>query len=80
MTDLTQAERVERFIRANPGSTTMQIQLGCDPFISNPRARISDLRAKGIDVVCEKRPDGRDGFRIRERRPVLTGEQQALAL
>ena len=77
---MTQAERVERFIRANPGCTTMQIQRGCDPWISNPRARMSDLRARGVDVVCEKRPDGREGFRIREPRRADTGEQIGLPL
>jgi hypothetical protein len=61
---MTQTERVKRFIERNPGCTTMQIQLGCQPFISNPRARISDLRAQGINVVARKRRDGVDGYWI----------------
>jgi hypothetical protein len=67
---MTQTERVKRFIERNPGCTTMQIQLGCQPFISNPRARISDLRAQGINVVCRKRRDGLEGFTIDKTRPV----------
>jgi len=28
--------------------------------------RVSDLRAEGIHVACAKRPDGRDGYSVRE--------------
>lgn len=75
----TQAERVLAYIRANPGCTTMQIQLGLVPFISNPRARISDLRAAGYVVDCVK--DGNhEGYFLRAPRPVDTGVQPRLGL
>ena len=64
---MTQAARLLAFIRANPDCTTMDIQLGMRPFLANPRARISDLRAAGVDIVCLRRSDGRLGYRIREQ-------------
>ncbi len=71
---LTQCGRLLAFIRENPSCTTMEITLGLAPFVANPRARISDLRITyGIDVVCEKRPDGYEGFRVRERGPLTLG-------
>jgi hypothetical protein len=63
----TQAGRLLAFIRANPGCTTMDIQLGMRPFIANPRARISDLRAAGIVVDCRKDDRGVARYTVRER-------------
>jgi len=51
---MTQNERVLAFIQANPGCTTMELQLALRPFVSNPRARISDLRASGHPIDVEK--------------------------
>jgi hypothetical protein len=59
---MTQNERVLRFIRSNPGCTALDIAHGCSPWISNPRARISDLRKQGVVIDCEK---GR--FTVREQ-------------
>lgn len=77
---MTQSERVRRYIAAHPLVSTMELQLALRPFVSNPRARISDLRAAGIDVACVARTDGQRGYVIKERRPVTQGEQQAMAL
>lgn len=72
---MTQRDRLLAFLRANPGATTMQIQLGMRPFLANPRARISDLRASGIEVVCRK-VDGVSRFYVVEARPEpIWGEQ-----
>lgn len=40
----------------------MELQQYLTPFVSNPRARISDLRAAGNVIVCRKRSDGQRGF------------------
>lgn len=78
---MTQTKRVIEFIRTHPDCTTMELTLALSPFVSNPRARISDARAQGIEIVCERRSDGRLGYRIADPRPaVLRGEQEVLAL
>ena len=78
---MTQTDRIVAFIRANPGCTTMQIQYGLEPFVANPRGRISDARAQGVAIECRKRADGRLGYYIREARPApLSGQQESLAL
>lgn len=66
----TQAQRVLAFIEANPGCTTMDIQLGLSPFVSNPRARISDLRIAGHVIDCDK---DRDGIARYHARPATPG-------
>ena len=63
---MTQCARILAFLRANPGATTMELQLALRPFVSNPRARISDLRARGHTVECRRRVDGFEGFWVRE--------------
>lgn len=63
---MTQVERLLAYLRANPGATTMELQLALRPFVSNPRARISDARARGIDIECVKRGDGQCGFVVHE--------------
>ena len=79
---MTQTDRIVAFIRANPGCTTMQIQFGLDPFVANPRGRISDARAAGFDVVCARRSDGRLGYTVREAHRIepLTGQQESAGL
>lgn len=59
---MTQTERVVRFVADNPGCTILDITRGLDPFVANPRARISDARANGHNIVCRRRGDGRNGF------------------
>ena len=59
----------------------MEIQLALEPFVSNPRARISDLRKAGHVIRLAKRPsDGREGYVDWPEATVTTGEQQALSL
>ncbi len=71
---LTQNGRVLRFLREHPGATVQECAAAMEPWISNIRARHSDLRITyGIDVICEKRPDGYEGFRVRERGPLTLG-------
>jgi hypothetical protein len=72
---VTQNDRVLAYLRAHPGSTAMELSLGIEPYISNVRARISDLRlTHGIEIEARKREDGRVGFFV-----VQPG-QQALGL
>jgi hypothetical protein len=68
---MTQSDRVLAYLRQHPLATVMELSFGLQPFVANPRARISDLRAAGYVVRPEKRPDGRTGFRVVEA-PVQT--------
>ncbi len=61
---MTQAEALERYLRQHPGASSLEITLALS--IVNVTGRVSDLRARGLVVACEKRPDGRDGYRIVE--------------
>lgn len=63
---MTQNERVLAFLRANPCATALDIAHGCHPWVSNPRARISDLRAAGYVIEPRKRTDGKTGFVVVE--------------
>ena len=63
---MTQSERVLAFLRSHPGATIMELSFGLQPFVANPRARISDLRAAGYTVEPRKRDDGRTGFVVVE--------------
>lgn len=72
--EATQNERVLAYLRAHPGATAMELAHGCSPWVSNPRARISDLRANGYRVDMVKREDGRNGFVVVEPVPVASGQ------
>lgn len=62
---MTQADRLLRWLRANPGSSSLEITRSLD--IVNVTGRVSDLRKRpGIDIDCRKRPDGRDGYWVSE--------------
>lgn len=63
---MTQAERVLEFIRTHPACSTMELQYGLDPFVANPRARISDLRAAGYHIECVRDEDGVQRYRVVE--------------
>lgn len=75
---MTQTERLIAYLRTHPLASGLEIISA----LSLPKytSRISDARALGVQIVCETRADGRKGYRIVEPRPVLTGEQQAMAL
>ena len=62
----TQNGRVLAYLRSHPGSTVMECVRAMDPWISNVRARHSDLRALGFDVRPETRSDGQVGFSVVE--------------
>lgn len=69
----TQVERLIRYLRANPGASSLEIIRDC--LIVNTTGRISDIRAlPGYDVRCAKRRDGYDGYWLVEPRPVTQGE------
>jgi hypothetical protein len=60
----TQTERLRRYLYANPGASGMEIitTLRLPKYTS----RISDLRAQGVDVRCERGRDGVRRYRIVE--------------
>ena len=62
----TQNGRVLAYIRSHPGATVMECARAMDPYVSNVRARHSDLRVRGFDIRAEKRADGHDGFTLHE--------------
>jgi hypothetical protein len=57
----TQTERLIRYLRSNPGASSLEIVRDC--LIVNTTGRISDIRAlPQYDVECRRRRDGRDGY------------------
>lgn len=76
---MTQTARLVEYLRTHPQATGLEIVRA----LSLPKytSRISDARAAGIDIVCERRSDGRLGYRVVESRPApLSGTQEAMAL
>lgn len=65
---MTQTDKLERYLRHHPGASSLEITI--DLGIVNTTGRVSDLRARGLDVVCRKRADGRDGYVIVDPEPV----------
>ena len=65
---MTQTERLVAFLRTHPEATSLEVTMatGC----VNVTGRVSDARAQGIDIRCERRSDGRLGYRIVEPAPV----------
>jgi len=64
----TQTERVVEFIRSHPEASSLEITWACG--VVNVTGRISDARAAGIDIVCERRIDGQQGYTVRDPEPV----------
>ena len=62
---MTQTARLIGYLRSHPGASGMEIIAA----LSLPKytSRISDARAAGFDIVCEKRFDGVNGYRLIER-------------
>ena len=62
----TQPERLYRYLRENPGASSLEIIR--DLAVTNATGRLSDLRdigeREGFVIVRERRPDGRDGYSI----------------
>lgn len=71
----TQTDRIVAFIRANPGCSILDLARGLDPFVANPRARISDARAEGHVITCK-----RDAKGIARYYVVEPSEQLAIGL
>ena len=59
---MTQSERVLRYLYEHDGSSAMEITLALHPYVSNVRARVSDLRAAGNVIEARKRVDGYTGL------------------
>ncbi|MBA2439596.1 MAG: hypothetical protein H0V50_02850 [Thermoleophilaceae bacterium] len=71
---MTQTDRLIAYLRSHPGASSLEVTMACGIVTG----RVSDARALGIDVVCERRQDGRQGYRIVV--PVLTGETVGMGL
>mgnify|MGYP001616492355 FL=1 len=61
---MTQVERLIRYLRSHPGSSGMELIAA----LSLPKytSRISDARAQGFDIVCE-RQNGINRYRLVEK-------------
>ena len=59
---MTQTERLIRFLRSHPQATSLEITLACE--IVNVTGRVSDARAQGYVIECERRFDGRQSYRL----------------
>jgi hypothetical protein len=66
-----QCDRMYRFIKANPGVSSLEITQVLS--IVNVTGRISDLRAEGIDVAVDRDRDGTVRYRIREAGQIELG-------
>lgn len=75
---MTQSARLLDYLRSHPGASSLDITGAL--WIVNVTGRVSDLRAAGHTIVCERRPDGRQGYWVVEPRVVYDGEQVRLAL
>jgi hypothetical protein len=66
-TGMTQSDRVLAFLRRMPGRSAMELSIGLSPYVSNPRARISDLRKAGHVIECVRDEAGVGRFYLREQ-------------
>lgn len=73
----SQAARLLAWLRANPGSSSIEVTMALR--IVNVTGRISDLRARGVVVECRS-VEGVDRYFIREPRPVDRGEPIGMGL
>lgn len=62
---MTQTERLVAYLRTHPGASGLEIihALNLPKYTS----RISDARAAGFVIECERRSDGRQGYRLIEQ-------------
>lgn len=61
---MTQTDRLLRYLRANPGATSLEVTL--ERAIVNVTGRVSDARAEGHLIECRRRTDKRQGYWIVE--------------
>jgi len=66
----TQATRLLRFLRANPGSSSLEITDALR--LPNVTGRVSDLREAGYVVLCIRDREGVARYRLVERPAQLT--------
>jgi hypothetical protein len=61
---MTQTDRLQAYLSSHPGSSSLEITLaiGC----VNVTGRVSDLRAKGVEVQARRDRDGVFRYRIVE--------------
>lgn len=71
-----QPMRLLRYLREHPGASSLEVTR--DLYIVNVTGRVSDLRGAGYTVVCLRRPDGVDGYVVREKVAVTSGENVSL--
>jgi hypothetical protein len=64
----TQARRLLDWLRANPGSSSLEMTLALG--IVNTTGRISDIRASGVVVDCREDKAGVARYRIVDPEPV----------
>jgi len=57
---VTQTDTLIRFLRNNPGATSLEITLATS--LVNVTGRVSDARAAGYTVECRTRTDKRKGY------------------
>jgi hypothetical protein len=62
---VTQTQRLLRYLRANPGATSLEITLATS--LVNVTGRVSDARAAGYTVECRTRTDKRKGYWLVEK-------------
>ncbi len=67
-----QAMRILRWLRANPGSSSLELTAALN--IPNTTARISELRQAGYIVDCLRDGKGVRRYVVVEKRPVDRGE------
>lgn len=71
----SQAARLLAWLRANPGSSSIEVTMALR--IVNVTGRVSDLRARGVVVECRS-VEGVDRYVVVEPPTVTTGEPVSL--
>ena len=78
MAAVTQADRLLRYLLANPGASSLEVTMALG--VVNVTGRVSDLRAAGHAIEAKR--DARGVYRYRVVRPVqltLGGREEAIA-
>ena len=79
MAAVTQADRLLRYLQANPGASSLEVTMTCG--IVNVTGRVSDLRAAGHAIEATRDHRGTFRYRVLPRPVQLTvdGREEALA-
>jgi hypothetical protein len=62
---MSQTERLVRWLRANPGSTSLEITMALG--LVNVTGRVSDARSAGFVIDCRRRTDKRQAYYLVEQ-------------